>query len=693
MSMDIIFSPFVGLWILLALGVFACSLLLTAWFFNARAAFLWRAVFLLMIGLVLSGVMLRQEQKTYLPDKVIVAIDRSQSQDLAGRAQKTKEMSEDLRQKLSSFGNLEVEWIDVAKDSGATGTTEVFKDLDNVLLGHDANRIAATFLITDGQVHDVPKVLDRYQRFAPLHVLLSGDQDEFDRKIDILSAPQFSVVGQEAQISLRLNVESSRSEDQNAVLSIGVRQNGIEQAPVFLTSGETQDLTFKIDLAGQNVFEFYLNTDARDLSAVNDRAAVIVNGVRDRLKVLLVSGAPHMGERAWRNLLKSDPSIDLVHFTILRSPLSYDPATPNELSLIAFPADELFLRKIDEFDLIIFDRFSKYNLIDQSYVESIKSYVEKGGGFLFVLATGSWSDEDDRGLGPLAPVLPISLSQEKERKQEFIPSLTTEGQIHPVTQGLVAWQEKRTWGAWYAERVARARRGDVLMTGASQNPLLVLDTVGKGRVAALTSDHFWIWSRSGQQAGPYIDLMRNVAHWLMKEPELEKGFLKAEARGMNIVIAKRDDRDQNVTFMLTSPDNTKVDLKATKDKGWWTAQYAVKLQGVYEVAHDAQKVFVAVGDHAAAKEWQDVVTTDKKLSPVTAELGGGIFWFGKDVQLREIAPGATRLSGDNWAGLTRNRAFEQERIDTIRLLSWPIAFMLLMCMLLVCWAAESRKRH
>ena len=96
-----------------------------------------------------------------------------------------------------------------------------------------------------------------------------------------------------------------------------------------------------------------------------------INGVRDRLRVLLVSGEPHAGERTWRNLLKSDASVDLVHFTILRPPEKQDGVPVDELSLIAFPTRELFIEKIEDFDLIIFDRYRRRGILPSLYLENI----------------------------------------------------------------------------------------------------------------------------------------------------------------------------------------------------------------------------------------------------------------------------------------------------------------------------------
>ncbi len=127
--------------------------------------------------------------------------------------------------------------------------------------------------------------------------------------------------------------------------------------------------------------------------------------MRDRLRVLLISGEPHVGERTWRRLLKADPAVDLVHFTILRPPEKDDLTPLNELALIAFPTRELFQDKIGEFDLIILDRFQNRGILPPPYLENIADYVRDGGALLMSVGpefTGPASLDDT----PLHDVLP-----------------------------------------------------------------------------------------------------------------------------------------------------------------------------------------------------------------------------------------------------------------------------------------------
>ena len=160
---------------------------------------------------------------------------------------------------------------------------------------------------------------------------------------------------------------------------------------------------------------------------------VAIDGVRDKLRVLLVSGEPHSGERTWRNLLKSDASVDLVHFTILRPPEKQDGTPINELSLIAFPTRELFQQKINEFQLIIFDRYARQGVLPIAYFDNIARYVRAGGAVL-VSAGPDYASTTSIWRTPLDSVLPAEPVGVTEKP--FYAHLSDAGKRHPVTRGL-----------------------------------------------------------------------------------------------------------------------------------------------------------------------------------------------------------------------------------------------------------------
>jgi len=203
-----------------------------------------------------------------------------------------------------------------------------------------------------------------------------------------------------------------------------------------------------------------------ELTLQNNRAVVTVSGVRDRLRVLLVSGEPHAGERVWRNLLKADPSVDLVHFTILRPPDKQDATPINELSLIAFPSRELFQEKLRSFDLVVFDRYSERGVLPLVYFQNLASYVQDGGALL-VSSGPEFAGIESIYRTPLSQVLPVQPTGQIVT-QPFKPNLTPDGLAHPVTRELPGRNQEKaapSWGPWFRILGANKVSGQTVMAG------------------------------------------------------------------------------------------------------------------------------------------------------------------------------------------------------------------------------------
>lgn len=269
--------------------------------------------------------------------------------------------------------------VDAARGAGDDGT-KLFGELGEALADVSRRRIAGVIALSDGEVHDAPVDTQGLGFDAPVHLLLTGRRDEGDRRLAVTEAPSYGLVGKEIELTLRVDDLPVLTGPTTTLLKIS--RDGEALPPVPLAIGAEQRLPLTLEHAGPTVFELEVDAGPEELSLLNNRAVVVVNGVRDRLRVLLVSGEPYPGERSWRNLLKSDPSVDLVHFTILRPPEKQDGTPINELSLIAFPIRELFDLKLDEFDLIIFDRYRRRGVLPRAYFENIARYVEEGGALL-----------------------------------------------------------------------------------------------------------------------------------------------------------------------------------------------------------------------------------------------------------------------------------------------------------------------
>ena len=425
----------------------------------------------------------------------------------------------ELQKRLEALPGFEVRRIE-AKNAGNGDGTALFRSLADGLSDVPPDRVGGAILVTDGQVHDVPANPGSLGFNAPIHGLITGTADERDRRLILHKAPRFGLVGSEQIISVRV-VDHGRDTRPTGRVRLIISRDGAVISERNASLGETIDIPVEIAHGGDNIFEFEAEALDGELTTLNNKAVVTVDGIRENLRVLLVSGSPHAGERTWRNLLKSDASVDLVHFTILRPPEKQDGTPINQLSLIAFPTRELFSVKIDEFDLIIFDRYVRRGVLPMLYFDNIARFVRDGGAVL--LAGGpDYAEAGSLYRTPLAPILPARPTGEI-LEEPYHAEVADLGSRHPVTRGLPgATATPPNWSRWFRLVDTEVDSGQTLMTGPGDKPLLVLNREGEGRVAMLLSDHVWLWARGYEGGGPHVPLLRRLAHWLMKEPDLEE---------------------------------------------------------------------------------------------------------------------------------------------------------------------------
>jgi len=692
MRWSVEFLPFVSwpvLWALAAFGVLLFALLL----WRARRGAVLRALSFALLLLAIANPHLKQEDRQPLNDVLAVVVDDTQSQSIAGRDQQTEAVRKELEDRLKVFPNLDVRWIhstSTATDSDRDGTM-LFTDLAKGLADVPPDRLAGVIMLTDGNVHDVPDNTAALGFDAtPVHALITGKPGEFDRKLEVLRAPRFGLVGGEQPIEVKVT-ETTPSNVPSVKLTI-TREG---EAPTIenVRVGQKVDIPVKVDHTGPNIVEIEAEAAPGEISTVNNRAVLTVEGVRENLRVLLVSGEPHAGERTWRNMLKSDAAVDLVHFTILRPPEKQDGTPINQLSLIAFPTRELFQEKLDQFDLIIFDRYQRRGVLPLLYLENVAHYVERGGAVL-VSAGDDYASPLSLYRTPLGDVLP-AVPSGRVVEEPFRPALTDLGAKHPVTRDLPgATGEQPTWGRWFRVVDADPREAEVLMKGAEDKPLLVLGKRGEGRVALLLSDHIWLWARGYEGGGPYTDLLRRLAHWLMKEPDLEEETIKATSRGQTLTVERRSIKDDIEAVKVTVPSGKEETITLDKvEPGLWRKSITASEQGVYRVASDKLASVVTVGN-ANARELASVTATDATLSPLLNETGGGSFWLGRTqadaVPLPRIVMlrGGHVMHGADWLGLHKRDAFHVEGVRLFPLFSGFLALALLLGLISVTWFRE-----
>ncbi|RWO14168.1 MAG: hypothetical protein EOS08_29920, partial [Mesorhizobium sp.] len=580
MNLSLAFEPLIS-WPLLGLVLAPLLLLaLVGLWFRQRGAVFRFAALLALTAALLNPVLLDEEREA-LKSVVAVVVDRSQSQDIGERTRQTDETLAGLQQRLGRFKQFDVRVVEAGKSEAAEERTEtrLFGALESAFRDVPPSRIGGAIMITDGEVHDAPGGTPDFN--APLHALITGNDQEKDRRIRFENAPRFGLVGKPLEMTYRVIGTNNEAGSVDVRVSVNGEQVSVERA----TIGQAMPLQVTIPGAGRNIVELAIDPEPDELTDTNNRAIALIDGIRENLRVLLVSGEPHAGERTWRNLLKSDASVDLVHFTILRPPEKQDGTPINELSLIAFPTRELFVEKIKDFDLIIFDRYQHRDVLPVLYYDYIAEYVEKGGALL-IAAGPEYAGESSIARTPLMSALPAMPTGEVVEKA-FYPRLTELGQRHPVTRGLDgSATEPPHWSRWFRTIGVENPGGEAVMKGADDRPLLLLDRKGEGRVGMFLSDQGWLWARGFEGGGPHVQLYRRIAHWLMKEPELEEERLTADGRGMMLEIRRQTMSDDPGPAQIITPSGKAMTVKLERaEPGVFLGSIETSEIGLYQVGN------------------------------------------------------------------------------------------------------------
>jgi hypothetical protein len=713
LNWSITFAPLLSLPILIGLTALSLVLVLVLLIRRSRGALL-RAAALAALIAALFNPILKQEQRESLANVAIVVLDESPSQKLADRTKQMEAIRTDLEAKFAKIPNLDIKWVTggVPSDSAPPGTN-LFTDLNAALNDTAPDRIAGVLFVTDGQVHDVPKSVASLGFDAPVHTLLTGKRDEFDRRIQVIEAPRYGLVGQSRDIEVAVRETGKAPSANLGTATLKVRREGQPDETVHTEINRNVKIDMPIPHTGTNIVEIELQAVPGELTTANNRVVVAAEGVRENLRVLLVSGEPHPGERTWRNLLKSDAAVDLVHFTILRPPEKQDGTPINQLSLIAFPTRELFSEKINQFDLIIFDRYEHRGILQLLYYDNIARYVNDHGGALLIAAGDDYASPYSIYKTPLAPVLPAAPTG-RVLEMPFKAKVTAEGQKHPVTRDLPGWNGAQvadnspqpSWGKWFRQAEVTPLRGRVLMSGAEDKPLLILDRKGKGRVALLTSDQAWLWARGYDGGGPHTDLLRRLSHWLMKEPDLEEERLIASAKGLKLTIERRSMEDKIGPVKVLAPggDTSTIVLQPVPvEAGVWRSAIDVKMPGLYKIETDGPDgplTAVANAGVEDPREMSEVTATDQKMKPIADATGGGIFWTepsgllaaATEIEVPRISmmSAAKVMAGSDWLGLKDRQAFLTRGVKLTPMFTGLAALSALLGLIALAWWREGR---
>ena len=690
MNLGISFAPLAPAYVVWGAVAVACALSLLLVLARTRAGVI-RAIALALFVLALANPSITREDRDPLTSVAVVVVDKSPSQNFGDRTAQTEAARAAVIQRLQRIPGIETRVIEAGQADGETDGTRLFSALNATLADVPPDRVAGAIFITDGRVHDVPSDTGALGFAAPVHALITGTTNEKDRRVVLVAAPRFGIVGQNQTISFRVEDEGVPA----SPAEVRISRDGELLDRRIVAPGRQVDVQVQIPHAGQNIIEIEAAPLEGELTPVNNRAVVSIDGVRDKLRVLLVSGEPHAGERTWRNLLKSDANVDLVHFTILRPPEKQDGTPINELSLIAFPTRELFQQKINDFQLIIFDRYARQGVLPIVYFDNIARYVRNGGAVL-VAAGPDYAGPTSIWRTPLDAILPAEPTGHVT-EDPFYAHLTELGRRHPVTRGLEGGNEDPPhWSRFFRVVDTKTVSGMPLMNGAGEEPLLVLSREGEGRVGLILSDHIWLWARGYEGGGPHIDLLRRVSHWLMKQPDLEEEALRLLVHGRELTVERQTMAEAVAPVILTSPSGTQrnltLDLDRTQPGLWRKAVDATEL-GLWRATDGKLTTLVNVGP-ANPKEFSEVTSTTAVMAPLANATGG---------DSRRLADGSSltvprvlgvrssdTFKGDDWIGLKIREASVVRGIGVLPMFAGLLGLLLLVGSLALTWGREGR---
>jgi len=689
-AFGISFSPLIPVEFVLAAAAVAAVVAALVILARSRGALIRVGALALMV-LALANPSLTREDRDPLTSVAVVVVDKSPSQNFGDRTAQTEAARAAVIQRLQRIPGIETRVIEAGQADGETDGTRLFSALNATLADVPPDRVAGAIFITDGRVHDLPSDTGALGFAAPVHALITGTTNEKDRRVVLVAAPRFGIVGQNQTISFRVEDEGVPA----SPAEVRISRDGELLERRTVAPGRQVDVQVQIPHAGQNIIEIEAAPLEGELTPVNNRAVVSIDGVRDKLRVLLVSGEPHAGERTWRNLLKSDANVDLVHFTILRPPEKQDGTPINELSLIAFPTRELFQQKINDFQLIIFDRYARQGVLPIVYFDNIARYVRNGGAVL-VAAGPDYAGPTSIWRTPLDAILPAEPTGHVT-EDPFYAHLTELGRRHPVTRGLEGGNEDPPhWSRFFRVVDTKTVSGMPLMNGAGEEPLLVLSREGEGRVGLILSDHIWLWARGYEGGGPHIDLLRRVSHWLMKQPDLEEEALRLLVHGRELTVERQTMAEAVAPVILTSPSgaqrNLTLDLDRTQPGLWRKAVDATEL-GLWRATDGKLTTLVNVGP-ANPKEFSEVTSTTAVMAPLANATGG---------DSRRLADGSSltvprvlgvrssdTFKGDDWIGLKIREASVVRGIGVLPMFAGLLGLLLLVGSLALTWGREGR---
>lgn len=425
--------------------------------------------------------------------------------------------------------------------------------LENVRSRYDGQDLAGIVVISDGiatgrfgEGVDDGASRDFLERLdARVHTAWVGRHGLKDLAIARINYDEFAFV--RTVVKVEVVVRGTGFERRELPVTLELDGKAVRQLPVVI-GGDTPEarVTFEFtpDRVGKYVYQVSVPVDEDEAMPDNNARAFVLRVIRDKVRVLQVAGRPSWDERALRGLLKSDPNVDLISFFILRTPEDIQLVSPDEMSLIPFPTEELFEHELGSFDVIVFMNFNYGPYQIGPYLENIRKFVEAGGGMAMVGGDLAFSSGGYHGTA-VAEALPVELlpaTASPDRLisiEEFHPRLTSESRRHPIMQ--LRHQHRDNEARWNGlppleglNLVAGPKPHATVLAvhpflkarGGKGMPVIAAGDYGQGRALAILTDSTWRWGfvaagREGDDGRAYQKFWDNAIRWLIRDPDLE----------------------------------------------------------------------------------------------------------------------------------------------------------------------------
>jgi len=475
----------------------------------------------------------------------------------------------------------------------------------------DAGAPAGIIVFSDGITNgDKKNLADSPALPVPVFTVGAGETEGFtDVRIADMRAPEFAFRGREFKVDVM--VQASGLKGKVVPLYFNRGRNLITSRLVTVDADLFEQkitLSFTPREIGIHTFSLNIPTQPGEQITQNNQKEFKVDVQRDKIRVLTLSGSPSWNYRFLRMALKQDPLIELVSFVFLRTPTDTVDVPENQLSLIPFPIDDIFIEELKNFDVVFFDDFSHRAYFNPVYLEKVRDFVRDGGG-LAMLGGARAFDSGGYNDSALRDVLPVELDGKGSyRTQESVrPVLTAAGKAHPITRLLPdPRSNEETWEKMpplTTLNQVRGARGETLLSAGGGGPLLTVGRFGKGRTLALMSDDAWRWNfiAVGRRESPqnHLKLIRQAVRWLAQEPAFEQVQIRplpvarpGEKVGIKLHVLNDDftpARQASVQLRVIGPEGepTLLPVTAESEEGEYGAEYTPAQEGDYRIEAEA----------------------------------------------------------------------------------------------------------